>query len=107
MANKHYRNRDLLDLAYAVPCMIRLSCCAGGDAGMPCHSNNSEHGKGGSIKAHDCFYASGCDPCHRELDQGRSMTHDEKANAWRRAHDATMLYLWQNGYIGVIRKWNH
>lgn len=101
MANSHYRNRELLDLAYKVPCMLRLPCCIGG-TGEPAHSNQSRHGKGGSIKAHDCFFASGCRACHVELDQGRTLTREEKFEVWQRGHEATMLFLFQRGYLRVV-----
>lgn len=63
----NYRNRALLDLAYQLPCMLQFPCCEGG-VGEPAHSNQPRHGKGGSIKAHDCFFVPGCRCCHRELD---------------------------------------
>lgn len=96
----NYRNRDLLDLAYQIPCTINLPCCEGG-MGEPAHSNQSRHGKGGSIKAHDCFFASGCRACHRELDQGKTMSREEKFDVWQRAYERTMLELWRRGLIGV------
>lgn len=99
----NYRDRDLLDLAYRVPCMIRLPGCEGG-VGEPCHSNQSRHGKGGALKAHDCFFASGCRHCHRELDQGTTMTREEKFEVWQRAYEATVLYLWRHHLIGVTGK---
>ena len=96
----NYRNRDLLDLAYQLPCTLRLPCCDGG-VGEPAHANSHAYGKGGSIKAHDCFYASACRSCHRELDQGRTMSRDEKLELWRRGHAETLLELWQRGLIRV------
>ncbi len=98
----NYRNRDLLDLAYQLECTLRLPCCEGG-VGEPAHSNQSRHGKGGSIKAHDLFFASACRSCHREIDQGKTMSRGEKFEAWQRGHEATMLQLWQLGLIGVTR----
>lgn len=98
----NYRNRDLLDLAYQLECTLRLPCCEGG-IGEPAHSNQSRHGKGGSIKAHDLFFASACRSCHREIDQGKTMSREEKFEVWQRGHEATMLHLWQLGLIGVTR----
>ena len=96
----NYRNRDLLDLAYAIPCQFNLPGCDGG-VGEPAHSNQSRHGKGGSIKSHDCFFASGCRSCHREVDQGKTMSREEKFDVWQRAYERTMLELWRRGLIGV------
>ncbi len=96
----NYRDRDLLDLAYELPCMLQLPCCEGG-RGEPCHSNQARHGKGGALKAHDCFYAAGCRSCHRELDQGRTMTREGKRDAWQLGYERTMLALWRQGLIEV------
>lgn len=98
--NNQFRDRDLLDLAYQIECTVRLPCCEGG-FGEPAHSNQSRHGKGGAMKAHDCFFASACRSCHRELDQGLTMSREEKFDAWQRAHEATFLTLWQLGLIRV------
>lgn len=98
----NYRNRDLLDLAYELECTFGLPCCQGG-VGEPAHSNQFRHGKGGSIKAHDCFFASGCRACHREIDQGKTMNREEKFDIWQRAHDRTFLLLWERGLIGVMK----
>ena len=98
--NHHFRDRKLLDLAYQVTCQVRLPGCQGGP-GEPAHSNQSRHGKGGMLKAHDCFFASACRACHRELDQGRTLNREEKFDLWQRAHEATFLELWKRGLIGV------
>lgn len=97
----NYRDRALLDLAYQLNCTLQIDGVCEGGPGEPCHSNQSRHGKGGSIKAHDCFFASGCRSCHRELDQGKLFTREEKADIWQRAHDRTMLQLWEQGLIRV------
>lgn len=80
----NYRNRDLLDRAYTFDCFLRLEGCQGGP-GEPAHSNQSHHGKGGALKAHDCFYVPACRSCHRELDQGKTMDRETKFAAWNRA----------------------
>lgn len=98
--NKHFRDRDLLSLTYQINCQFRLPCCEGGP-GEPAHSNQSRHGKGGSIKAHDCFIASGCRSCHREIDQGNTMSREQKFEAWQRAHEATLLEFFRLGLLRV------
>ena len=80
----NFRDRDLLDMAYEFPCQLQLPGCEGGP-GEPAHSNQSIHGKGGALKAHDCFHVPGCRRCHREIDQGRTMDREEKFAAWNRA----------------------
>lgn len=100
MSNHHVRDRKLLDLAYEFPCLLRFQCCEGG-AGEPAHSNQPRHGKGGAIKAHDNFHVPACRACHRELDQGKTMTRDEKRDAWERAYWEYQVLLWQGGHVRV------
>lgn len=97
----NYRNRELLDLAYRLPCQVRLEGICVGGFGEPSHSNQYRHGKGGSIKAHDCFFASACRACHRELDQGTTLTREKKFHLWDQAYLHTMLELWKAGHITV------
>ena len=83
------RDRGLLDLAYQFDCILRFPGCEG-TTGEPAHSNQSQHGKGGAMKAHDCFHVPACRSCHRELDQGRTMDREMKFAEWNRAFG---LYL--------------
>jgi hypothetical protein len=98
--NHYFRDRALLDLAYQLNCTLKLPGCEG-TTGEPAHSNQSKHGKGGSLKAHDCFFAAACRTCHIQIDQGNKMTREEKFDAWDRAHVRTMLELWERGLIQV------
>lgn len=99
----NYRNRKLLDTAYQFPCLLRLPCCEGGEAGEPAHSNQARHGKGGAMKAHDCFFVPGCRPCHREYDQGRTMTRDEKRDLWDAAYLEFVRMAWESGLWTVAK----
>lgn len=99
----NYRNRDLLDLAYQLPCQLQFEGCEGGIAGEPAHANSQLYGKGGSIKAHDCFFVPACRSCHRELDQGRKWNKEEKRVFWEDAFRRTVLLLWENDLIQVKR----
>jgi hypothetical protein len=103
----NYRNRTLLDLAYSLECQVQLPGVCEGGIGEPAHSNQSRHGKGGGIKAHDCFIAAACRACHRELDQGRTMDRDEKFEAWQRAHERTLLELFRRGLITPTQHGSH
>lgn len=94
--NNQLRSRPLLNLAYSYPCLLRLPCCEGGDAGEPAHSNQSIHGKGGAMKAHDCFHVPACRACHREFDQGRTMTREEKGALWNRAYGEYLPMLFRD-----------
>jgi hypothetical protein len=99
--NGHFRSRPMLDLAYGYGCMLNFPGCEGGDSGEPAHSNQHQHGKGGSIKAHDCFHVPACRSCHRELDQGRSMDRGMKAAEWNRAFGLYLPKLFNDGAIKV------
>lgn len=81
----NYRDRGWLDLTYAFPCHLNLPGICEGGVGEPAHSNQPRHGKGGALKAHDCFVVPACRACHREFDQGRTMTRDEKRDRWEAA----------------------
>ncbi|WP_312681326.1 hypothetical protein [Stenotrophomonas chelatiphaga] len=98
--HSNYRDRALLDAMYQVECTLQIENCCEGGFGEPAHSNQSRHGKGGALKAHDCFVAASCS--HREVDQGRRFTREEKAEIWQRGHERTMLALWQMGAIQVV-----
>lgn len=99
-----YRNRDLLDCSYSFPCLLRFPGCEGGSAGEPAHSNQAKHGKGGAMKAHDCFTVPACRSCHLELDQGKTMTRDEKREAWDHAFWAYLPMLWESGLLSVNKR---
>lgn len=104
MAN--YRNRRLLDLAHALhECTARLPglCLGYSPHGLePAHSNQSCHGKGLSLKAHDVFHAALCHPCHAALDQGRQLSRAERVAVWSRAFEATYLEYFRRGWLHVV-----
>lgn len=52
---------------------------------VPCHSNQSRHGKGMGIKAAHEFTVPGCRACHAFIDQGTA-TREFKFEAWDRAY---------------------
>jgi len=99
MATDNYRNRKLLDLAHEV---TECQACGKYTPGCePAHANWQIYGKGGALKAHDCFHAAMCHDCHAELDQGNTMSREEKHDRWHRAHIQTMLLYFKNGWIKV------
>jgi hypothetical protein len=97
----NYRNRALLDLAHRMPCM---ACGRDNGTTEPAHANWLEFGKGKGIKAHDCFFAALCHECHAELDQGSSMTKEQKKAFWLSAYCKTNKYLWTHDLIEVAKK---
>lgn len=50
----------------------------GAEGTQAAHANLSCFGKGMSMKASDFAIMALCPTCHRELDQGKSMTKDER-----------------------------
>lgn len=95
----NYRDEILLKLAYELDCQAQIPGICEGGRGEPMHSNQSMHGKGASIKAHDVFIASGCRACHRAIDQGKDLTAEQRRHYWQIAHDRTLLALFERGFI--------
>jgi hypothetical protein len=80
-----------IDACRGETCYLRVPgiCCSIGFAHcsvVDCHSNQSRHGKGAGLRAEHIFTVPGCGPCHSFIDQGRSMTRDEKFAIWDRAY---------------------
>lgn len=94
----NFRNRKLLDCARDQPCM---HCGAEDGTVVAAHSNQSKHGKGMSIKAHDCFVAFLCSRCHHDIDQGSKLSREERRDLWQDAFEKTLLHLWQTDRIKV------
>lgn len=101
----NFRSKKLTDSARNQDCTICIYgvCNKNPEATVWCHSNQTIHGKGMGIKAHDCFGAFGCSSCHAEIDQGRNLTRDEKLNYMDMARDRTLLKLWQQGFLKVAK----
>ncbi|MFT0167501.1 nuclease domain-containing protein [Paraburkholderia mimosarum] len=58
---------------------------------VPCHSNQSRHGKAGNLKADNRFTVPGCMFCHAWIDQNRVGTpRQEKFDVWDLAYS-----LWE------------
>jgi hypothetical protein len=94
------RNRSLLNLAHHVhEC---TNCGEYVPSGCePAHANWSEFGKGAMVKANDHWHAALCHRCHAELDQGMTLTREERKSLWQRAHIKTMDLYWHKGWIKV------
>jgi hypothetical protein len=93
--NNNYRSRDVLDQSYKFDCYLRFPVICEGGAGEPAHSNQAKHGKGGAMKAHDCFHVPACRPCHVHLDQGGGLTRDERREAWDAAFNEYLPELFR------------
>jgi hypothetical protein len=97
----NHRDRKWLDLAHRVTeCQLCAEYVPGGCE--PAHSNESRHGKGASIKAHDCFHAALCHNCHIFIDAGRK-SRQTAQEAWRGAADRTLVLYATNGWLKVSK----
>lgn len=94
----NYRNQYLLE-------KVRESVCqhCGTQDGtiVAAHSNQLRDGKGKSIKAHDYRIAALCFKCHYNLDQGNTLTKEERREMWEEAHRKTVGWLFDNGHLTV------
>ena len=93
-----YRDRTWLDFLRTLPCMLQIPGVCTGDrnSAVPAHSNMQRHGRGYSLKSHDCFAVPACNECHEWLDRGPA-PRAEKENAFQFALDRFWLYLFDRG----------
>jgi hypothetical protein len=57
------------------------------------HSNQLIHGKGRGIRASDEYTAALCIRCHFTLDQGSTLSKQERIEMWEKAHRKTIEEL--------------
>lgn len=68
-------------------CFLRVfGICVGRETVVPCHSNQSKHGKALGLKAKHQFTVPGCRTCHAWIDQGPA-AREEKFSTWDRAYE--------------------
>ena len=91
-----YRNKKLLELVRQSPCQI---CGAQNGTVVAAHSNQQRDGKGMGIKAHDYRIAALCYTCHANIDQGKTLSKQEKFDVWDEAHRRTIGWLFEAGHL--------
>jgi len=102
--HNHFRSRKLLDAARGQSCQ---NCGANDGTVVAAHSNQSQHGKGKSIKADDCFVAWLCFRCHSWLDQGTGgdptgmYEQWHKDEMWQRAHTRTLKAMFDQQILRI------
>jgi hypothetical protein len=79
-----YRNKKLLELCRELPCQV---CGRNNGTVVAAHRNE---GKGIGLKVSDALVASLCFECHSEMDNGKSLTKEERRDMWNRAYINTM-----------------
>lgn len=93
-----YRNKKLTEIVRDAP--ICFGCGRHNDGTIvAAHSNQGIHGKGRSIKAHDCFVAALCYVCHSDLDQGTQLSQEERVAMWNAACVLTYGWLMREGLL--------
>lgn len=99
MKPKTYRNRALLDLVRWAP--ICMGCDRPNDGTVvPAHGNR---GKGMGLKASDATVMALCYRCHAELDQGKSMTREDRRAFADQASAKTLQWMIEAGHL-VVKK---
>ena len=93
-----YRNKKLLEIVRQSPCQ---HCGVENGTVVAAHSNQLRDGKGRGLRAHDYRIAALCFTCHSDLDQGSSMTKDERREMWEEAHRKTIGWLFENDHLKV------
>lgn len=83
-----HRSQALRDMPNGRQCLLQFPDVCNNDPSttVACHSNWSDHGKGGARKADDEYTVWGCSACHSLLDQGSHLTADEKRASFEAAH---------------------
>jgi len=90
LKTKYLRDKKRLEACRALPCQ---HCGAEDGTVVAAHSNEGVHGKGRGIKASDEFVAALCQKCHYEVDQGKTLSKDEKSQMWHNAYVKTVKLL--------------
>lgn len=97
----NYRNKKLLELAHECEYCLGCGKFASGTV-VAAHSNQLRDGKGKGIKSHDFRVAFLCPNCHFDLDQGTSMSKEERKDFWEGAHRNTIAYLFLSSHLKVM-----
>lgn len=94
---------ELLAIARGKKCQIRIPgiCNGNPETTVAAHSNWYENGKGGALRAHDCFAAWACSACHFEIDQGKLLDYEEKKIYWQRGFERTLVAMFEQGILEV------
>lgn len=85
-----YHDKDFLEACRGEPCYLNVEGVCLGEHGrstvVPCHSNQSAHGKGMGLKAKDNYTVPGCMACHGFIDQS-SAPKNIKFEYWNAAYE--------------------
>jgi len=90
-----YRSKKLLELCRQLPCQV---CGRNNGTVVAAHRNE---GKGMGLKVSDALVCSMCFECHSEMDNGKSLTKDERRDMWNRAFINTMKEFIEREWLVV------
>ena len=90
-----YRSKKLLELCRQLPCQV---CGKNNGTVVAAHRNE---GKGLGLKVSDALVCSMCFECHSEMDNGKSLTKDERRDMWNRAFISTMKEFIEREWLVV------
>ena len=80
----------------------RAECPGGCGHVQVAHSNQLRDGKGRGIKAYPWRVAALGERCHFELDQGATLTKQERRDQWDEAHRRTVGELFSRGLVRPV-----
>jgi hypothetical protein len=90
-----YRNKKLLELCRELPCQV---CGRNNGTVVAAHRNE---GKGIGLKVSDALVASLCFECHSEMDNGKTLTKEERRDMWNRAYINTIQQFIEREWLVV------
>jgi len=90
--HQYVRSKKLLKLVAGLDCQA----CGSGQMVQAAHTNWGG-GKGRSVKADDNLVAALCLKCHYEIDQGNTLSKEERQQKWQDAHQTTVQALCDAG----------
>jgi len=94
-----YRNKKLRASAKGHHCTLRFPqvCENNSETVVWVHSDESKHGKGMGLKAHDIFGCYGCFPCHEFYTKNYNTDYAERF--FRRAWEESLIDALDKGVI--------
>ena len=89
-----FRSEQFRKLVTSLPCQV-----CGQEGTQAAHANLSCFGKGMSKKASDFAIMALCPTCHSELDQGRSMTKEDRKSFQFEMISKTLVAVLERDYL--------
>jgi len=94
--HQYVRSKKLLKMVASLDCQA----CGSGHMVQAAHTNWGG-GKGRGIKADDNLVAALCLKCHYEIDQGKTLSKEQRQKLWNDAHKSTVKALANDWPVNV------